>query len=212
MADFNRSFKWLNEEEPVGATPLDPDECEGLLHKHIETRAELNELENANIIQGLLWLRKQKNLSHDSLLSRDFILRLHRQLLGDTWEWAGRFRTRESNLGCDPLVIETNLHNLLEDIKCWIEFQHYPTLELSARIQHRLVQIHPFVNGNGRHTRIITDCVRQHLLKLPPLTWANGNLDQQNDERKAYIDCLRKADVGDYQALVNYLVDKGNTT
>jgi fido (protein-threonine AMPylation protein) len=49
-------------EYPDGATPLDPDEMEGLRFKHVSTRGELDELEQANIQEGLAWLAKQKNV------------------------------------------------------------------------------------------------------------------------------------------------------
>jgi Fic-DOC domain mobile mystery protein B len=198
-------------QDPDGATPLGPDEKSGLMHPHVATKAELNELENANILQGLAWLNSLPKVTTDVVLSRDFVIELHKRMFGDTWLWAGVYRQREMNIGCDPLQVGPNLHNLIEDIKCWIEFDHYPSLEVSARIQHRLVLIHPFANGNGRHSRIFTDCIRHFSLGLPPLVWAAGNLDQQNEERKNYIRGLQQADAGDYEPFIEYLRDKGNT-
>jgi Fic-DOC domain mobile mystery protein B len=197
-------------DEPNGATPLGPDETIGLLMDHIETRDELNELENTNILQGLNWLGSLPKQSVDDLLSMEFVEELHRRLFGEIWSWAGSYRTRELNIGCDPFQIRPNLHNLLEDIKCWIEFRHYDSLELSARIQHQVVKIHPFPNGNGRHSRILTDCVRMMLLGKPPLTWSADNLDNQTEERNQYISALRQADMGDYEPLVIYLRSRGN--
>ncbi len=197
-------------EEPYGATPLGPDERADLLLTHVETREELNELENANILQGISWLSSLPALTVDELLSMAFFEELHKRLLGEVWAWAGSYRTRELNIGCDPFHIRTNLFNLLEDIKCWIEFNHFDSLELSARIQHRLVLIHPFPNGNGRHSRIFTDCVRGMILEKPTLRWAEGNLDQQTEEREQYISSLRQADRGDYQTFIDYLRSKGN--
>ncbi|EPI2027306.1 mobile mystery protein B, partial [Vibrio vulnificus] len=132
------------------------------------------------------------------------------RLFGDVWEWAGSYRHRELNIGVDPLSIRPDLHNLLEDIKCWIEFEHYDSLELSARIQHRLVKIHPFPNGNGRHSRVVTDYIRMVLLKQKPLVWSNTDLDKQSQERGEYIASLRQADAGDYAPLIQYLQAKGN--
>lgn len=196
--------------EPEGATPLGPDERAGLLFTHIETREELNQLENTNITQGLTWLSSLSSVSMNDLTSLQFVEELHRRLFGDVWGWAGEPRSRELNIGCDPYHIRPNLVNLLEDIKCWIEFEHFSPLELSARIQHCLVKIHPFPNGNGRHSRIFTDCVRVMLLGLKPLKWSDGNLDKQNEERKHYIASLRQADRGDYGPFVDYLRSKGN--
>lgn len=200
----------IAQQNPEGATPIGPDEATGLLHPHVTTRAQLNELENANILQGLAWVNGIKQITAEMLLSRDFVIELHKRLFGATWSWAGSYRLREMNIGCDPVQIGPNLHNLLEDIKCWIKFNHYSHLELSARIHHRLVLIHPFANGNGRHSRIYTDCIRHFLLGLSPLTWANGDLDAQNRERKKYIRSLQEADAGDYGPFIDYLRDKDN--
>ncbi len=196
--------------EPDGATPLGPDEKAGLKFSHVTTREELNELEHANIMNGLAWLESLARLSTNDILSLEFVEVLHQQLFGDVWQWAGSYRLRELNIGCDPIQITTQLHNLLEDTKCWIEFNHFSALELSARFQHQLVKIHPFPNGNGRHSRIMTDCIRTMLLNQPPLIWSAGDLDKQSEERSEYIASLREADKNDYQAFITYLESKGN--
>ena len=85
-------------EEPEGATPLGPDEMQGLKFKHVQTRGELDELEQANIQEALLWLSVRKR---GDILQDDFIRILHRRLFGDVWEWAGTFRRRELNIGID---------------------------------------------------------------------------------------------------------------
>lgn len=197
-------------ENPEGATPLSPDDMLGLKHKHVETREQLNELEAANILQGQLWANALKTQTLESIFRRDFITELHRALFGDVWNWAGNFRIRELNIGVEPRNISVDLHNFLEDAKCWIEFKHYDHLELSARIQHRLVQIHPFVNGNGRHSRIFTDIVRVFLLKEKPMKWAEAKLEDISAERSAYISGLRKADGGDFSEFLEYLRSLGN--
>jgi fido (protein-threonine AMPylation protein) len=124
--------------------------------------------------------------------------------------WDGTSRKKELNIGCDPSQIRHNLYNFLEDAKCWVTLKHFSHLELSARIQHKLVEIHPFPNGNGRHSRIFTDVVRIVLLEEPPLNWAEGNLEKVSEERKAYISCLKEADKGDFAPFVKYLENLGN--
>jgi len=79
-------------EEPVGATPLDPDEIKGLKFKHLTTRGELNELEQVNIQQGLRWLQRRRT---GDVLTDEFTRNLHLRLFGDVWSWAGRFRQTE---------------------------------------------------------------------------------------------------------------------
>ena len=124
--------------------------------------------------------------------------------------WVGSYRRRELNIGCDSYQIRPNLVNLLKDIGCRIEFNHFYSLEPSARVEHRLVQIHPFPNGNGRHSRILTDCVRVMILSKPPQIWASGDLDEQSEERSQYSGSLRQADGGDYEPFKNYLRSKVN--
>lgn len=196
--------------EPEGATPLTLDDMQGLRYKHLETRDQLNELEAANILKGQMWANKLKAPTLETIFSRDFITQLHIELFGEVWKWAGIFRLRELNIGVAPHNISVELHNFLEDAKCWIEFKHFDNLELSARIQHRLVQIHPFANGNGRHSRIFTDIVRVFLLKEKPMKWANVKLEDMTTERSSYISGLRTADGGDFLEFVGYLRNLGN--
>ncbi len=72
--------------EPEGATQLNADDVAGLKFDHITTREELNELENANILQGLSWLSTTPKTSMDDILSMAFVEELHQRLLGDVWE------------------------------------------------------------------------------------------------------------------------------
>ncbi len=192
---------------PEGATPLSPEEQEGLLYEHIDTREELNELESINIHAALIWLDVYTG---EDLLSFDFLKELHIKMLGEVWSWAGTFRTRELNIDCAPNEIWTNLHNLFEDCKYWIENETYSSLEISARLHHQLVKIHPFPNGNGRHARIFTNYIRIKLLQVDPLTWSNLDLNQQNDERREYVSALQAADRRNYNPLLEYLLNKVN--
>jgi len=190
-------------DHPDGATPLDPDEIEGLRFKHVETRGELNQLEQQNIQIGLKWLKRQKSIPE--ILSESFIRRLHKELFGNVWSWAGRFRLTEKNLGVDPTVIGVELRNLLDDTNYWIEHDTFDRLEFAARFHNHLVQIHAFPNGNGRHARIMTDVVLERLLGEQQLGWGNTSLDDQGKVRTAYIGALRQADKGDYGPLIAFL-------
>jgi Fic-DOC domain mobile mystery protein B len=188
---------------PDAATPLDPDEIEGLKFRHVDTRSELNQLEQQNIQDGLKWLERQKSIPE--LLSESFVRRLHKELFGNVWSWAGSFRLSEKNLGVDPANIGVELRNLLDDSSYWIEHGTFSHLEIAVRLHHRLVQIHAFVNGNGRHARIMTDVVLGRLLDEPWLSWGNASLDDQGKVRSAYINALRQADKGDYAPLIAFL-------
>ncbi len=186
--------------EPDGATPLDPDELQGLKFKHIKVRRQLDELEQINIIDGMKWLKKQKNAD---VISEEFTCLLHTKLFGKVWQWAGKFRKTERNIGCDPLHISVNLRNLFDDAKFWIENKTFSNKEIATRFHHRLVAIHPFPNGNGRHSRIMADAILTHVLKDSAIDWSSGkSLQAMSAHRTNYISALRKADAGDMIALL----------
>jgi Fic-DOC domain mobile mystery protein B len=189
-------------EEPDGATPLDPDELGGLKFRHVTTRRELNELEQANVESGLIWLGRRRSTD---ILSQAFLCELHRRLFGDVWTWAGAFRRTEKTIGVDPLEIGVELRVLLDDARFWAAHAVYPPLEAAARFHHRLVRIHCFANGNGRHARIAADAYLREYFSHPPIDWAAGrDLSKINERRDAYIAALRAADAGDYDPLLRF--------
>lgn len=188
-------------DEPEGATPLDPDEAAGLKLDSIQTRSDLDRVEQANIIDGLRWLRGRR---HPDVLSEAFMLELHRRLFGQVWQWAGRFRQTEKTIGIDPLIIGVELRKLLDDCRYWINHHTHPAKELALRFHHRLVSIHPFANGNGRHARIAADAVMQFLLHEPPINWmGEADLQHAGPHRKRYIQALRAADGRNYTPLLS---------
>lgn len=189
-------------EYPPGATPIDPDEAEGLRLSHITTRSELDRWEQDNIVDAENWAFRRRS---DDLLSVNFILKLHEKMFGVVWDWAGSFRRSEKNLGIDPLSIRSSLRELLEDVKAWIEFKTYPTDEIAARFHHRLVAIHPFPNGNGRHARLMADLLLVHVLDLPRFTWGSSSLTDAGECRANYISSLRSADRHDYGPLLDFV-------
>lgn len=189
--------------EPDGATPLDDDERAGLRLAHIQSRAELNRLEQANVVAGMEWLSRQKRLD---VLSESFVLKLHQRLFGDVWRWAGQFRRTEKNVGVAPHQIAVQLRGLLDDTRYRIEHATYPPLELALRFHHRLVQIHPFANGNGRHARIMTDALLKFGLHRAPIIWEGpartADLLASGAHRAAYVQALRQADAGNFTPLL----------
>ncbi len=190
-------------QEPDGATPLDPDEIQGLKFKYVTTRGELDELEQANIEDGLSWVSRRRG---GSVFDDGFIRTLHKKLFGDVWAWAGEYRLTEKNIGIDPFHIPVQLRLLLDNASYWLENQTFPPLEAAARFHHRLVQIHLFPNGNGRHARIATDIMLEEMYEHPPIAWASGfNLQVDNERRQNYIAALRAADAGDFRALLAFV-------
>ena len=188
---------------PDGATPLNTDEMEGLKYPHIETRVELDQLEQQNIQEGYNWLKRQRKFK--GFISEAFVIELHKQLFGSVWSWAGSFRNSDKNIGIDHLYIAVELRNLLEDARYWLEHGTYNNEEFAARFHHRLVKIHPFPNGNGRHARIMTDVILEKVLGISPVNWGASGLDKDGEHRQRYIQALRAADNNDYQSLIEFL-------
>lgn len=187
---------------PNGATPLDPNEIDGLLLTHITTQNELNRWEQQNILKAEEWAFGKK---HRDLLSQGFICRLHKKMFGEVWKWAGQFRKTMKNLGVDKGIIANEVANLCADCSVWIEYQTYTNDEIAARFHHRLVWIHPFANGNGRHARLMTDLILKQLLNKEPFTWGRENLVEQGENRAQYIGALQAADAHDFSLLLKFV-------
>ncbi len=187
---------------PEGATPLDPDELEGLLLTHITTHAELDRWEQDNIIEALAWLDKIKPTN---ILNGLFIKKLHLKMFRHVWRWAGKFRDSDKNIGGSWYLISTSLKNLCDDACLRIELQEESPDELAIQFHYRLVSIHPFPNGNGRHARLMTDALLENVMKCPKFTWGSGNLVKSGDTRKRYIEALQSADRYDYEPLRKFV-------
>lgn len=184
-----------------GATPLDADEVRGLIPRHIRTQAELNQWEQANVLAGSAWAMRSRERD---VLSERFVRELHRRLFGETWRWAGTFRTTGKNIGVDAAQVAVQLRELLENAHYWIAQGTFPLDESSVRFHHRLVVIHPFPNGNGRHARLMTDILLRRN-GAAPFSWGGANLEAVGDARDRYLAALRAADAGDYTPLLAFV-------
>lgn len=189
-------------EYPEGATPLDPDEIEGLIPSHIVNRGQLNELEQQNIADAELWLLSAR---FDAIHDESQLRKLHTKMFERVWRWAGTFRQTGKNIGVEAYQISTELRNLCEDVRVWLEYESYPPDEIAARFHHRLAYIHLFPNGNGRHARLATDVLLMKTLGRPRFSWGSGIIDHEGDVRQQYISALRQADQGDHQALLQFV-------
>ncbi|MBX3118444.1 MAG: mobile mystery protein B [Fimbriimonadaceae bacterium] len=192
----------MNEGLPVGATPIDPAEAEGLIPK-LAARAELNEFEAVNIAQTIAWAENSRRMMV-RLLEPETLRLLHKRMFDRTWKWAGRYRTTQKNLGVEAYRIGEEIKNLTEDTQLWMQAETYPPTEIAARFHHRLVAIHAYPNGNGRHARLATDllCMSRG---WPMPDWGAASLDEPGEVRARYIDALRKADAHDLQPLCAFL-------
>ncbi|MDZ7719740.1 MAG: mobile mystery protein B [Balneolaceae bacterium] len=187
---------------PEGATPIDEDEKDDLLIPHITTLEELNEWEQRNITDAYSWLDSTRR---KDILSEDFIRTLHKKMFGKVWRWAGNYRQSDKNIGVDWPKISINLRKLLDDVRYWIDHGTYPADEIASRFHHRLVQIHLFPNGNGRHARVLTDFLLERVFEEEPFTWGSGNLMEDNKIRDKYIEALRAADQHNYKPLLKFV-------
>jgi Fic-DOC domain mobile mystery protein B len=190
---------------PPGATPLDPDEAEGL-RVPAATRDDLNALEQVNILDALRWLEGHRRRTPDSVADPEFLRTLHGRMLSAVWRWAGAYRATEKNIGCAPHDIAPRVRELCDDVKYWVEHRTHGPTEIAVRFHHRLTAIHPFANGNGRHARLATDVLLE-ALGSEAFTWGpeGTDLDVAGPVRDTYLEALRAADAGDYQPLLAFV-------
>jgi Fic-DOC domain mobile mystery protein B len=187
--------------EPEGATPLSEDEKDQLIPGHIVNREQLNEWEQRNILEAEQWAFSQRRTR---ILSADFVRALHRRMFDRTWKWAGSFRTTDKNIGVPAHQIPTALRNGLDDAEYWLENEIFPIPETAVRLHHRLVSVHPFPDGNGRHARLAADVLLFNLNQLR-LDWGGTGLVSSGPKREEYITALKAADAGDFNPLLQFL-------
>jgi Fic-DOC domain mobile mystery protein B len=186
-------------EEPEEATPLTAEEKQELIPSHITYRSELNEAEQESIVRAQEWAFARRR----DLLTENFIKGLHKRMLGEVWRWAGRFRTSEKNLGIPCYEIPAALRQLLDDTTAWIDHNVYPPDEIAVRFSHRLVHIHPFPNGNGRHSRLMADLLVMSL-GGERFSWGSANLQDVGTVRVRYIEAIKAADNHDIAPLLAF--------
>lgn len=189
-------------EYPEGATPIDPDEAGGLLLTHVTKRRELDRWEQDNIVEALAWLDRTKP---SDILNEIFIKELHRRMFRNVWRWAGQFRQSDKNIGGPWHQVPISLKNLCDDACLWMDLHEETPDEIAVRFHHRLVSIHPFPNGNGRHARLMTDLLLENILHDSRFTWGSGNLSQTDTARQRYIAALQAADEQKYRLLMEFV-------
>jgi Fic-DOC domain mobile mystery protein B len=184
-----------------GQTPLEEEEKDDLKIQTIATRGELDEFEQQNIEEAMQWLIR-KSLKKETILSEQFIKQLHKKMFGSVWAWAGQFRKTNKNIGVDKWQISIALKVLLDDTLYWIDNKTYPPEEIAIRFKHRLVSIHCFPNGNGRHSRLMADIIIEKVFKLPVFSWGAENLVKKSITRTKYLEALRSADNDNCKSLI----------
>lgn len=184
-----------------GHTPLGEDDLRGLKLSYITTRGELNEAEQENILKCR---QNNRQPTLEELKDDNYLRALHRSMFGDVWDWAGTYRRLETSIGIDPAQISVSVRGLVADATIWAA--HEVPLNVAVRFHHRLVWIHPFPNGNGRHGRQAADYLMQSLGQ-PPLTWgALGGAGDVDGIRRRYVAALRAADQGELEPLQAFVI------
>lgn len=198
--------------EPVpGATPLDEDDIAGLIPTWVTTRADLDAVENAGIQRAVLWVFNPRvRYTIEDLLTAAFADRLHKRMFAMVWQWAGQRRQRVTNIGVEPYQITTKLRDVFDDAAYWHTNANggFTPVEVAARLHHRLVAVHPYPNGNGRHSRLMADAYL-HRCGLTPLGWGGLDLNAPTESRARYIKTLRTADAGNYTPLIEFAAAPG---
>jgi Fic-DOC domain mobile mystery protein B len=186
-------------DEPQDATPLTPDERDGLIPSHVTLRSELNELEQQNILEAYAWAFQRRRKPVHEAFGRN----LHRRMFRNVWRWAGTYRTSGKNLGVDPQLILPRLYEALEQVSYWIENKTFPPDKIAVRFSHALVVVHPFPNGNGRWSRLMADIL---VVKLGQqrFTWGGSASGAHDEIRSAYIAALKAADNHDFTPLLAF--------
>ena len=181
------------------ATPLTPEERDGLIPSHVTLRRELNELEQQNILEADVWAFSRRM----NPVAEAFGRSLHRRMFGRVWRWAGSYRASNKNLGLDRALILPRLYEALDQTRYRVEHQTSPPDEIAARYHHELVVIHPFPNGNGRWSRLMADILVVRLGQ-GRFTWGRSALRAASETRRAYIASLKAADDHDLRSLLAF--------
>ncbi|MBS0189814.1 MAG: mobile mystery protein B [Phycisphaerales bacterium] len=181
-----------------GQTPL--DDVSGLRIKSILTTGDLNAAEAENIRKAVIRYLASRPTSRAAPFNVAWLMRLHEQMFGQVWTWAGKFRTGQTNIGSPPHQIEIDLQNLIADLEAWKK-SGMPLAEQAARLHHRAVQIHPFPNGNGRWSRMVAN-IWLKLNGAEPIEWPETTIGTVSTVRDEYLEAVKEADRGDIASLL----------
>jgi len=169
--------------------------------KGVTTRAQLNDVEALNIRKAVMRYLVTKPSRRQAPFTLEWGYKLHRQMFGEVWQWAGQKRTTELNIGVPRHRIDVDLKNLMDDLAFWRDKGEMDTIEQGARLHHRAVFIHPFLNGNGRWSRLLANIfLKQSVDKVT--IWPEETVGNASVIRDEYLAAVRSADGGDYRPLI----------
>ncbi len=183
-----------------GETPL--DDISGLKLKHIRTVSGRADVEFENMALAIDKYLTRAPSRRTAPFSLRWMLRVHREMFGNVWTWAGKRRTTDGlTLGVPAIRVEIALEELSRDLSLWRDAP-IGRQEEAAILHHRAVSIHPFLDCNGRWARMLSRIWQlQHTGDYT--RWPETELFQgQSSLRPAYIRALQEADAGDMTALI----------
>ena len=194
----------LNLNHAPGSRPLDQDDIDQMIPS-LSTQGELNQFEEANITEANAWALNSRVLKNHDPLTEPYVRELHERMFNHTWKWAGIYRAKELTIGIPYYEIRNQIPALLGNARDWIDNQTFDLDEIAVRVHHRMVWIHPFRNGNGRHARLIADVIAVKNGR-EPFTWGSITLAAAGPGRAEYIRCLQVADANndDIHGLLNF--------
>jgi Fic-DOC domain mobile mystery protein B len=191
--------------DPDGATPLTETERFGL-RQSVPVRADLNNAEAANIGVALGWVNSLR-LTPEMIADEAWLKELHRRMYNRVWEWAGQYRAADRNIGVPHWQVRVAMRDTEADTRAWLADTSRSRMgndEIAVRLGWRLVAIHPFPNGNGRWSRLVSDRMSV-ALGGSRFTWGGVSLTSPGALRRIYIDALQIADVnGDLCPLIAF--------
>ena len=183
----------------IEGNPLNLEEVKTLINNNQKptTKAEQEVLNYFNVLNNL-------NKYSDKIITKNTILSVHKDLTKDLLknpEYEGKFR--------DTRVFIGNLHTkkinyippdaykvpgLIDELLDWLNNstdEMYPVI-IAGILHYELVRIHPFVDGNGRTSRLMATLI----LSIHKFNIDNYfTLDEYyNQDRQAYVDALKSAD------------------
>lgn len=191
-----------------GETP--GSDTSGLLLTQLTTKRARDAVELeaiANAYDKYIFKNQNKVKGTDWFID-EFIRQLHKDMFGEIWSWAGKYRTNNVNIGIDWPQIPEQVQVLCADFQFWNSPRaSMSPIEIAARLQNRLTRIHPFINGNGRHARLVTDIFLNSIhYSLPK--WPQIQLKSEGHKiREKYIAAMKKADHDDYDDLIKFIED-----
>jgi Fic-DOC domain mobile mystery protein B len=191
----------LDEGAPDGQTPIDPDEAKGLLLV-VRTQEALNRAEEENILRARIWAARSRLVRGD-LLSDRTLRRIHKEMFGGVWRWAGVYRLSDKNIGVTWQQVPVLMRQVCENFALRVSRGSEDRDRLCVEFHYQIVNIHPFVNGNGRHARFCADRLVENLGGRS-FTWGRDDMREKGAARQNYLAALRAADSGDFDPLFRF--------